>query len=477
MPVETGFYPKATTPEPMNLLGMAGQFAGMQNQLNQNKLFSQQFEARKAIGPILQGAIDPQTGKMDWDKALLGVAANPQTSFMAPDIFEQGIRSQNLQADTALKSLQAAQVHYDALGKAAGSLLPLGNKVTQKDVIGQVGMLMGQGLIERDKAIDYISALPQDGAPLAQLVQQQAMQASGAAKALDMSYGAINTIGHGGGTSIVAASPLTGARQMGEVVNTPTPGELNTPVMGQTPGGAPTIAPRAAVVPQFTGSGEVMPGTGPQSGVKPAVIGPNATTSKYQEALGPIAAQDEDDLNARVRTGVMMAQNLGVAKEALGKFKTGGGAELGLRLSGIAQAMGLPTSVVDKLASGDRSAAQEFQKLAVQQAVANLRQAQGSGQRQTNLEFDNFVKSNPNLETDPRAIEKIFNLYTRQNKLFTAEQTARNMWKEGTATGEGDWKGKDMSQFPQWWQKHLLDKGVIKLNEESGYSMGVKGAD
>src|SRR6266436_8931428 len=70
----------------VNPLAVVGQFAHIQNALNQNQLFQQTFRARQALGPLAQQATDPQTGKTDWEKFGSLVATHPETSFMAPEI-------------------------------------------------------------------------------------------------------------------------------------------------------------------------------------------------------------------------------------------------------------------------------------------------------------------------------------------------------------------------------------------------------
>src|ERR1700676_1275900 len=133
--ISTSMYP--TQPVPSNLLGMASQFAGTQNALNQNALFQQTFRARQAMGPLAQQSIGPD-GQMDYNKFAVLLSAHPDTAFMAPDIINGMVQRQLTQQDTVAKSLSNAQSRADALGRYAGAAVaknPNG-QIDQSEVMG-----------------------------------------------------------------------------------------------------------------------------------------------------------------------------------------------------------------------------------------------------------------------------------------------------------------------------------------------------
>lgn len=137
-------------------------------------------------------------------------------------------------------------------------------------------------------------------------------------------------------------------------------------------------------------------------------------------------------LNERVRTGADLMQRINESRDALAKFQPGGGKETRATMAQYAQAFGAPQGIVDKIAGGDLGAMQEFKKLAIQQAMESLKQTMatdnGMGGRMTQFEFQQFVNANPNLSSDPRAIDKIFNFAERMHGRNMAEQQAYDQY-------------------------------------------------
>ena len=76
------------------LLPTLGQFATIQNSLNQNRLFQQTFAAKQRAGQIIAGAPDLETG-------IKALYADPNVSPFAPEIvsnIRQGMLAQTQQA-------------------------------------------------------------------------------------------------------------------------------------------------------------------------------------------------------------------------------------------------------------------------------------------------------------------------------------------------------------------------------------------
>lgn len=107
--------------------------AATQNAMNQNALFQQQFQARRALGPMYQQSIDPQTGQVDLNKLGTLVGSNPTTAFMAPQIMNEAIQRQYTQTQTQLAKFDMASKYYDMQQNAIGALLAKPD-VSQDDV-------------------------------------------------------------------------------------------------------------------------------------------------------------------------------------------------------------------------------------------------------------------------------------------------------------------------------------------------------
>ena len=163
----------------------------------------------------------------------------------------------------------------------------------------------------------------------------------------------------------------------------------------------------------------------------------------YRNAASANMAEYEKGLNGRVASGQDLMMRINESRDALSKFKAGGGMEMRQQLAKIAQASGASNAVVDGIAGGDLSAAQEFQKLSAQQAMEALKQSMGGSGRISQAEFKVFQQNNPNLDTDPRAIEKVFNFATKVYQRDKAEQDAFANFKRIP--------GADISAFPNWW--------------------------
>jgi hypothetical protein len=171
---------------------------------------------------------------------------------------------------------------------------------------------------------------------------------------------------------------------------------------------------------------------------------------EFQTAQAKNAATAAAALNERVRTGEDLMARLAESRDAMTKFQAGAGKETRLEIAKAAQALGMPDATVNKIAGGDIGAMQEFQKLSVTQAMEALKQAMatdnGQGGRMTQAEFQQFLKVNPNLSTDPRAIEKLYAFAERVHQRNLAEQQAFDQWVT---------QGQDPARWPAEWARRL----------------------
>jgi hypothetical protein len=175
---------------------------------------------------------------------------------------------------------------------------------------------------------------------------------------------------------------------------------------------------------------------------------PEAT--KFAEGRAGTATDYEKSLNGRVEEGHASMLQLGEMADAMKQIRTGGGQEARTKLAGIAQAMGMPDKIINGIAGGDYAATQEFQKLASLSVLTQLRASlQGQGKVNRN-EFDVFLKNSTNLETDPRAIEKLFAVRQRAYARDVLEQSAFNDYIDS---------GKNPANFPSYWASQIAPGG------------------
>ena len=180
-------------------------------------------------------------------------------------------------------------------------------------------------------------------------------------------------------------------------------GPGNTPaIQNQLPPSTPTISPTGQ--PGYLGAQE-------QKGFVPSQLPPGveaqmkAPAESYAEYVKAIPKKQYSANMVNISSEEL--------KEALSKFKPGAGTSTMVGLSQKLQAIGAPQSLVDKIAGGDLSAAQETQKFLARSVMDNLKvAAQGDPTRVA--EIDNFVKNFPQFDTDPRAINKFIEFSQKQ---------------------------------------------------------------
>ena len=89
-----------------------------------------------------------------------------------------------------------------------------------------------------------------------------------------------------------------------------------------------------------------------------------------------------------------------------------------------------------------------------------LRQTLGGQGRITNLEFEKFAAANPNLETDPKALEKIFNFSKKLNDLAKLEAYALEEYKNHHPEG-----AYSITQFDNEFMQHLVRSKRLSSGE------------
>jgi hypothetical protein len=490
MPVDTSIYNQIGAGQ-QDPLDMVGKIAQTQNLLNQNAQFQQQFRARQALGPILQGAIDPQTGQLDYNKAFINMSGNPDTAWLAGDFLNQAVARQQTQADTAIKALELAGKKQQAYGQAAQGLLAGWNQPNSKDptkvgpqaarqvdVVGQLSDLVAQGLIDKNTALEMAASLPPDGPQLYDHVMQIARRTATSAEAMRAVYGDVTQVPRGGITSLVQAPLIGGTPTVrGELAQVPTTEQYNAGVQSTTPSGATVVQPRFQAMPMVTGSGQTIPGTGqgpqatgqgPQAAGQGPSGGPLMTSlppaqKSYLEGRGKDLADMEKGVDQAVSDSRTVMLQVEQVRDLMKKFQTGGLADVKAKLAQVGQGLGVSPQIIDALGLPGTNlyAAQAIMKTTLQQSAAVMRALVGN--RVTNFEFEKGIEANPNIAMDPKAINEIYNFYTKVAKLADLQQQ-----------GLADWKSKhgaDLSGFPAAWNRELDRRGVIKYIMEQDHDL------
>lgn len=165
-----------------------------------------------------------------------------------------------------------------------------------------------------------------------------------------------------------------------------------------------------------------------------------------------------------------LLQRIEQSREALTKFKAGGGMGTGVELAQYAQALHMPDGLVNRLAGGNLAAAQEFQKFAAQEALGTMQQAlandSGAGSKGNKMAMELFIKNNPNITTDPNAIEKIFNFQTKlHNELLNKSDMLAKFVSDPTTT-------KDPLVFDNLYARSQIKSGNVTPQFVQGQAKG-----
>ena len=135
------------------------------------------------------------------------------------------------------------------------------------------------------------------------------------------------------------------------------------------------------------------------------------------------------DLGSRVQSGILMDIKLNEAEHLLGQFKAGAGTKAYQDVAQRLQAIGAPQDLVDKVSGGDLSAIQSVNKFIAQAVTQGAAQAGGGGTTANIL--NEYVKNNPDVNNDPRALKRFIEFAKKQNELSYKENEFLLQQKQG----------------------------------------------
>lgn len=267
-------------------------------------------------------------------------------------------------------------------------------------------------------------------------------------------------------------APTTGKSA---IVGTPEAQAVVQEGMGVPPQGVPGTAPPGGPgAPGLPGGGGT-PQPPPLRGPAPSTsAGQNITRNKADEVSGTDFAKYEDNINAEVTQLANLAFRTEQSRKYLQQFRTGATADIRSKGAAFAKdfllSMGISASeanaIGNGIAGGDLAAAQAFQKLSIQGSMEALKVAAGAGQRFTQAEFQQFQKANPNLDLDPKAIEKINNFVMENYRRVVAEQEF--------IANEKD-KGVPIEKIRVNWERKRRELDQHQPRRELNKAMGTSG--
>jgi len=391
-----------------------------------------------------------------------------------------------------MQSLQIQQSQTKLMGEwdstltnAATNLLAQQGPITHQDLIGAISAPVQQGLVPPQMALRWLQNAPGDPAALRPYLTQKMAGAQNPEAKFKSLTPQIEYKDTGSGIQPVNVNAMSGPTPLGPV-NAPQVGKTLSPAeavkIEETPHGkmvvsyvtgksAPVGTPDAAAIIRET---QGLLAAGPGGAAQPPVGGAptrslelNPAMEKANVASAEDFAKEQAALNSRVDALQDVQMRLGKLRELQTQFRSGATSEVRATAAAyakdIASLFGMPKmaqGLADGIAQGKLEALQEFQKLAVQGAMENLKSAMASSTgtqagRLTQAEFGIFQKNSPSIAMDPNAMEAMFNFATEQYKRalqmqkFYADQRSQ---------------GVPLHQIPVNWNQQLAAEGQAPKN-------------
>jgi hypothetical protein len=157
----------------------------------------------------------------------------------------------------------------------------------------------------------------------------------------------------------------------------------------------------------------------------------------------------QKDLTNRVAAGTQIDMRLNEAEDLMSKVKTGAGTRAFADVAQKLQAIGAPQALVDKAAGGDLSAVQSLNKFIAQSVTSSI--GQMSGNPTANM-MNDYLKNNPDVNSDPRALQRFIDFAHKQNEMAYEEQRF--------LTDKVKNKALNPDTHPAEAQQYILDKFV-----------------
>lgn len=341
---------------PPNMLTQMSNMAALQGQVNQNRLFNQQFGARQAIGQAYQQATDPQTGQTDFNKVMGIASQDPRANYMLGDLAAQQMERQKNQLQIQKDQLDLAITHNKAMNDGISSLLA-NPKASSADILKFLTDSLKDGRVTLTQAATEAGNIPTDPAQIPGYLQQHLLQNMDAGAKLQAIYGQFQGIGTGGGTQLIGASPMTGAHPLGFVPNTPSPSDLLQTVQVYDP-----VSKQMKTITKaqmLSGWGNASGGVGGMAAAPPLGAASAAETDAAENAKMGINLQDTAE---QVPAQKALLQDMMAEVQ---KFTPGPTADYSLATRKMAQAFGLP--VDDKKIASQEEFIKQAQQIINQQ--------------------------------------------------------------------------------------------------------------
>jgi len=190
-------------------------------------------------------------------------------------------------------------------------------------------------------------------------------------------------------------------------------------------------------------------------------------TGAANPTSGGVASANEyiKDLNARNSIALETDMRLGEAEGLLKLIKGGAGTKNFAEIAKFAQSINLPQTLVDSIAGGDLSAVQSAQKFITQAVIQGATANPGTAES-----INRYIKDNPEVGTDPRALERFINFTKKLNqKTFDETEFLLGQKKSGKFNPE-----IHVQEVQQFLRKQYLNPNEKKEVPKEGQPKSTK---
>lgn len=392
MPVVTSSYPQPQ--QPPNFAQTLGSVAGTIGQLNQNKLFGQQYQTNLATSQIYKEAMNPD-GSIDQNKLAGLLQSNPNAAYGIGPVLEQSqqIQHQNIVNNQAKYDL--LKNHLTTLTNYLGPLAA--GDPTANDVAATISHAITTGVATPQEGGNMWSTLPRDSqgnvdpTQIKSWAQNNLQRVQSAAEQYGITNPAPTQVNTGGQTHLIVAPQNGAPRDVGQITNTLPP---TTSTVG--PGNVPQAL--GPVTSQLQVPGQPSQTTGSQQ-QQSALSGP------VQTGLAPgVSEAASDQAKASAQQGIALQQRsdsvpqtkalLGNLESELDSFTPGPGADwskvAGAFSNRLMQSFGLPGIDPTSIQSQE-----QFNKMAGMIAQTQFQSLGGTG---TDKQLGSTELTSPNSE-------------------------------------------------------------------------------
>jgi len=425
-------YPKAQNP-----IDTISGFARLQNVINQNKLFQQQYNTNLGLSDIYKNAIDPSTGQLDASKLPGLIQSNPNVTYGLPEAFRQSQEAQQRNMAIQQGQLDLARKKFEAVSGYLAPLAALGPKATSSDVVSALAHAGTVGVATPEEQARIYATLPRipgqngqlgqiDESQIPNWIRSQQITVQENQARLDALYPKPDmTQLPGGGMAPITTPRFGQPQQVGPTIQAAPPPTTTVVGPDQTPRyiGAPQgNNPYEAEYQRNNGGGSPAPGNniaGQAAGLSPA----QQTASSGQ---GQASIQMASALQGRadqVPTNKGLLQNLNAT---LSDFTPGPGAkwskEALAATNRVAQTMGLKGVGTDSV-----KAQEEFDKMATQLAQSQFQQLGGTG---ANFQLESTISTSPNSALSKLGNKGIISLLQGNEDAIAAKNKAWQAYQQ-----------------------------------------------